>query len=178
MKSRYQKSQLVTKVYLGCHLGDQYYRENNLIKLNRLLCRSLNNRHSVYIFEILDNLNLDEFTTQLHELKSQNVLYARMVFGHKILLCLFTDRGQDYATSIVDTNSIDYNLIFTANLSALSTDLEQAAFQIYQLGLHVPESFGYKNRRFASSNLENNDKQFKLAFKKIGFIEQELKKAS
>ena len=64
-KSHYQKSQLITNDYLGCELGDKYYRENNVVKMNRLLCKAMNRGHLVYLYEFLDNPDLEEGSIEM-----------------------------------------------------------------------------------------------------------------
>lgn len=169
-QSTYQKSQLITHDYLGCSLGTEFYRENNVVKMNRLLCKALKHQHSVYIFELLDSPNLEEITDVLHELKQQGVYYARMSFDHKVMLAIFTDKGQDYATGIVDSVSRDYTLLYENQLNTEESDLEEISFNLYQLCLHVADTFQPKSKRFSSTNLECNDKELSLAFKKQAVI--------
>lgn len=172
-KSHYQKSQLITNDYLGCELGEAYYRENNVLKMNRLLCKAFNKSHSVYVYELLDNPNLVDLTEVLHELKQHDVFYARMSFDHKVLVALFTDKGSDFALGTIDRFSNDYMLVYQNTLNDDETDLEEVAFQIYQLCIHVPDTFHHKAKRFSSTNLDNDDKNLKLAFKKTAVIESE-----
>ena len=170
-KSHYQKSQLITNDYLGCELGDKYYRENNVVKMNRLLCKAMNRGHSVYLYELLDNPDLEELTEVLHELKSQEVFYARMSFDHKVLLVILTDKGADFALGVVNSVSTDYTLIYQNSLNADDTDLEEVAFNLYQLCIHVPDTFSHKAKRFSSSSLADADKNLSLVFKKQGVIQ-------
>lgn len=166
-QSHYQKSQLVSNAYFGCDLGTNYYRESNVIKMNRLLCKAFNLQHSVYVFEILDNP--EDLTRTLNLLRSQNVFYARMNFDHKTVVAIFTTKGIDFAIGEVDSISNDYLLIYKNELKDF--ELEEVAFHLYQLCLHVPDTFHYKAKRFTSTNLDDDDKRLCLTFQKVGVVE-------
>lgn len=172
-KSKYQNSQLITHEYLGCELGREFYRESNVLKINHLLCKSMKQNHAVYLFELLDSFNLQDLENlgdMLHELRKQKVYYVRMNFDHKIMLAIFTSKGLDYAVGMIDSISTDYTLVYQNQLNADDVDLEEVAFNLYQLGIHVPDTPLHKAKRFSSTNLECDDKILSLIFKKQGVI--------
>lgn len=170
MKYKYSQSQLVTAEFLGCELDDKYYRINNIQKLNHILCRAYSENYGVHIFEILDSAT--ELQEELYQLKFQNSFYAKLEVDGKILLAIFTNKGKDFSVGMVDSISQDYTLLCDYDLSDDSVDIEEVAFNVYQLAQHFLHKQKRKDKGFTGSDLSQEMKKEKLVLVKLAKILQ------
>ena len=157
---KYSQSQLVTAEFNGCNLGDIFYRINNIQKLNHLLCHAYDNDYNIHLFEILDQA--EELSNELHQLKLHNSFYAKLDFDEKVLLAIFTKKGKDFSVGMVDSCSSDYTMLADYDLSSDEIDIEEVAFNVYQLAQHTTLKNGRKDKGFSGSDLTKEIKQQEL----------------
>lgn len=170
MKYTYTQSQLVTSKFLGCELDDKYYRVNNIQKLNHILCFAYSKQYTVQIFEVLDSPS--ELQGELYQLKLYESYYAKLEFDGKSLVAIFTPKGKDFSIGVVDAVSDDYSLLCSYDLSDDSVDIEEVAFNVYQLAQHFLHKQKRKDKGFTGSDLSQEMKKEKLVLVKLAKILQ------
>lgn len=161
---KYTKSQLTNDQFLGCNLDEKFYRLNNLQKLNSLLSYGYSHGYTVQIFEILDDpIDLNE---ELHQLRKDKALYAKMSLNGVILVAILSPKGLDYAIGVVDSVSQDYTLLANFKLGDDEIDLESCCFHVYQLAQHIDTKQSRKQKLFSSSDVDDEMKSSELIFVK------------
>lgn len=153
---KYTASQLVSGDFMGVDLKGVYYRENNIKRVNNTVRVSLEKKHTLYIYQVID----DEDMTQICRKLSNTTEYVRREFkGFTTLLVSAPDGWVDVISGIINEYSDDFTLTEIINFEDNPLDRETQLLKCYELAKHTLDEKTTRNQKeFSASDTKKEYK--------------------
>jgi len=165
LSSTYNKSQLVTGQHAGVDLGCNYYRVNNITRVNSFFAVAIEKQATLYFFELLDDSEAQRICQSL----PKGSQYLKRKFKGFSNVVISAEEGMaDVLSGVVNEYSTDFMLTNAVHLDRKNTGTDVVLQQCYSLAIHTDYiDRATHSKEFTASDTKADDKGKSVCFEKF-----------